>query len=193
MAKRAKRADMDARQDRARRMTRIRRLSRVMAVGCLALSGLLTAAMAFYWAATPAQTLFSQAGIASSPAAEIGVPVRVLAFAISMGPLGALVFGLLKARRCFNAFAAGDIFARTSVGYLKAFAAAVAVSAFLKPFAGAALSVLLSGSSPAGTRMLAFTIGSDTLIALLFSGMVAIIAWVMTEAGDVADENQQFV
>lgn len=187
------RVDIDGRQDREWRMQRIRSLSRLMAVGCLAASGLLTAAMAFYWATTPTRTLFSQAGIANSLATEIDLPVRALAFVISMIPLGALAYGLLSARRCFNAFAVGEIFSREPTRHLKAFAVAVAVSALLKPFAGAALSVLLSASSSTGTKTLTLNIGSDTLIALIFSGTVAIIAWVMTEASDLSDENKQFI
>jgi hypothetical protein len=50
---------------------------------------LLTAAMALYWATTPTRILLSQAGIASNPETELSLPVRTLAFAISMIPLGA--------------------------------------------------------------------------------------------------------
>lgn len=193
MARIPTRVDLYSGQDRERRMRRIRSLSRLMAIGCLVASGLLTAAMAFYWATTPTHALFSEAGMANSPATEIDLPVRVLGFVISMIPLGALVFGLLNARRCFKAFAVGEIFSREPTRHLKAFAVAVAVSALLKPFAGAALSVLLSASGSTGAKTLALNIGSDTLIALIFSGTVAIIAWVMTEASDVSDENSQFV
>ncbi|MGX5669023.1 DUF2975 domain-containing protein [Rhizobium daejeonense] len=179
--------------DRRQRMRRIRSLSRVMAAGCLVASGLLTASMALYWTTTPTRILLSQVGIANGQAAEIDFPVRALAFVISMIPLGALAYGLLNARRCFKAFSVGNIFSREPTRHLRAFAVAVAVSALLKPFAGAALSVLLSASSSAGAKTLVLNIGSDTLIALIFSGTVAVIAWVMTEASDVSDENKQFV
>lgn len=193
MAQRPTRKDIGGGQDRERRMKRIRSLSRLMAIGCLIACWLLTAAMALYWAITPTRVLFSQAGIANSLATEIDLPVRGLAFVFSMIPLGALLYGLLQARRCFNAFAVGEIFVRESTRHLGAFAVAVAVSALLKPFAGAALSVLLSASSSTGAKTLVLNIGSDTLIALIFSGTVAIIAWVMTEASAVSDENKQFV
>ncbi|MBS0535727.1 MAG: DUF2975 domain-containing protein [Proteobacteria bacterium] len=186
-------ADVPAGRDRQRRLRRVRGLSAIMAAACLTTSALLTAAMAFYWAATPTRTLLSQAGLANSPATELDVTVRALGFVVAMLPLAALIYGLLSARRCFKAFAAGDIFSRRTIGHLMAFAVAVAGSAFLKPFTGAAMSVLLSASVATGTKTLAFHIGSDTLIALIFAGAVAIIAWVMTEAADLSDENKQFV
>ncbi|WP_244491408.1 DUF2975 domain-containing protein [Bosea sp. Root381] len=184
---------MPAEQERERRLDRIRRLSRSMATGCLVTSGLLVAAMLSYWVMTPTRALFVQAGIMHGPAAEIGLAIRALAFGISMVPLGALIYGLLSARRCFDAFAAGRIFASEPIGRLKAFSIAVAASALLKPLAGAALSVLLSFSNPAGAKTLSLHVGSDMLIALIFAGTVAVIAWVMAEASDIADENQQFV
>ncbi len=185
--------DMTCEQDRERRMGRIRQLSRLMATGCLVSSWLLAAAMLVYWATTPAPAVFSQAGLAGDPAAEIDFSVRMLAFAVSMLPLGALIYGLLSARRCFNAFAAGQIFCREPIRRLKGFAMGIAASALLKPFAGAALSLLLSLHRPAGAKVLMLNIGSDTLIALIFAGTIAAIAWVMAEALDIADENRQFI
>ena len=185
--------NMPAEMDRERRMARIRRLSRAMARGCLLTSGLLAVAMLFYWTLTPTQALLSHAAIAHAPAVEIDIFTRMLAFGISMVPLGALIYGLQSARRCFEAFAAGQIFSREPIGRLKAVSIAVAASAILKPLAGAALSLLLSSSGATGAKSLALSLGSDTLIALIFAGTVAVIASVMTEAIDIADENKQFV
>ncbi|MGJ5006685.1 DUF2975 domain-containing protein [Bradyrhizobium oligotrophicum] len=178
---------------RHRRSNRIRWMSQLMAAGCLVTSGLLAAAMALYWALTPTPTLFSHAGLPNAPVTEIDWSTRALAFSIAMVPLGTLIWGLLSGRRCFDAFAAGRIFSRDSIQQLKTFAIAVAASALLKPLAGAALSVVLSFHQPAGAKTLALSIGSETLIALIFSGTVAVIAWVMTEALEIADENKQFV
>ncbi|WP_257169836.1 DUF2975 domain-containing protein [Bradyrhizobium sp. SRS-191] len=178
---------------RHRRSDRIRRLSQLMAAGCLVTSGLLAAAMVLYWTLTPTHALFSQAGIPNAPLTEIGLFTRALAFSIAMVPLGTLIWGLLSGRRCFQAFAAGRIFSGESIQQLKAFAIAVAASALLKPLAGAALSVVLSFHNQPGAKTLALSLGSDTLMALIFAGTVAVIAWVMTEALEIDDENKQFV
>ena len=178
---------------REKRMERIRRRSRSMARTCLVTSALLAAAMLLYWATTPTPILLSHAGLPAVPGAEIGLSVRVLAFTISMLPLGALIYGLLSARRCFDAFAAGRIFSTETIRWLRVFSIAVASSALLKPFAGAALSILLSWNGGSGAKTFVLSIGSDTLIALIFAGTVAVIAWVMTEAIEIFDENKQFV
>lgn len=192
MARSPQTDEMTIHSPRETRMRRIRHLSRLMATACLVTSILLSAAMAFYWIATPARTLFSHAGLPVLPT-ELDVSVRLLALAISMIPLGVLIYGLLNARYCFIAFAAGDIFSGEPVRRLKAFAIAVATAALAKPLAGAALSVVLTWNGVAGTRTLALTVDSDTLIALMFAGTVAVIAWVMAEAIDVSEENKQFV
>ncbi len=185
--------DTTTKSARERRTDRIRNLSRLMASGCLVVCVLLVVAMLFYWVTTPAQLLFSHAGLPVSPSTELDASVRIVALAISMVPLGVLIYGLLNARQCFVAFAAGHIFSGEPVARLKVFAIAVAASALLKPLAGAALSMLLSWDDVTGTRTLALTIDSDTLIALLFAGTVAVIAWVMAEAIEVSEENKQFV
>ena len=178
---------------RAIRLHRVRRLSGAMAMASAAVAVLLGAAMLLYWCLTPADTLFRQAGLVLPAPADIGLPTRLAAFAIGMIPLGALIVGLLSARRCFACFAAGHIFSGAAARGLRGFALGVGASALLKPLAGAALSVLLSALSPAHARSLVLNVGSDTLLSLLFAAMVAIIAGVLVEATEVAAENDQFV
>lgn len=178
---------------RTRRLSRIRSLSRVMAILCLGTALLLVAAMAFYWVMTPDDALIAAVGRNGATLHEIGWAIRLGGFVISMIPLSALLYGLMQARRCFTEFAGGRIFSMQTVGGLKTFSIAIAVSALLKPLAGAALSLLLSSNTVSGGRTVVLAVGSDTLLTLLFAGMVAIIAWVMTDAVALADENAQFV
>lgn len=178
---------------RAARIGRIRSLSRWMAFGCLATSAVLTAGMLVYWIATPASALFDQSGVRHGQEAGLGTLQRAAAFAISMVPLGALIFGLLSARRCFAGLATGRIFTPRTIGGLQALSMGVAASAVLKPLAGAALTVLLSWDNPDGAKTLVLAVGSDTLISLLFAGIVAVFAWIMAEAVEISDENNQFV
>jgi hypothetical protein len=182
-------SDSDA--DRAKRIGRIRTLARLMSVLCMATATLLAIGMLAYWSAMPAGTLSAQAGVPVAAAGELNLAMRLAGFAICMIPLGALIYGLFGARRCFRAFASGRIFSPETIGGLKTLSLAIVVSTVLKPLAGAALSVLLSGGP--GGRTLALNIGSDTLLALIFAGTVAVIAWVMAEAIEIADENAQFV
>ncbi|MDH7795438.1 MULTISPECIES: DUF2975 domain-containing protein [unclassified Beijerinckia] len=179
---------------RSQRLARIRRLSRLLVTACTATSVLLTLALLFYWATTPTPALLrAQAGVNGADTIELGFVIRALAFLISMVPLSALIYGLMNARQCFAAFAAGHIFSAETAGRLRNFAVAIIASAVLKPFAGAALSVLLSWHGSPGTKSLVFNVGSDTLLGMIFGGTVALIAWVMREAMTIADENAQFI
>lgn len=174
-------------------LRRIRRLSGAMATTSTAVAVLLGVAMLLYWYITPADTLFRHAGLAIPPPTDVGLPARLAAFAVAMVPLGALILGLLSARRCFNCFAAGRIFSRDAARSLQGLALGVGASALLKPVAGAALSLLLSALSPGHVHSLVLHVGSDTALSLLFATMVAIIAGVLVEAAEVAAENDQFV
>ncbi|WP_395542266.1 DUF2975 domain-containing protein [Neotabrizicola sp. sgz301269] len=178
---------------RAIRLDRVRRLSGAMATASAAVATLLGGAMLLYWCLTPADTLFRHAGLVTPPPTEIGLPLRLAGFAIAMIPLGALIAGLMSARRCFGHFSAGRIFSADAARSLRGFAFGVGASALLKPAAGAAVSVLLSALSPAQTRNLVLDIGSDLLLSLLFAAMVAVIAGVLVEGADIAAENDQFV
>jgi len=175
------------------RADRVRRLSGALAVLCLGVAALLPVLMAAYWWLTPAEVLFRQAGLALAPPAALGLPIRLGGFALAMIPLAALALGLISARRCFASFAAGRIFSAEAARALRGFALGVGASALLKPLAGAALSLLLGAASPGETRSLVLSVGSETLLTLLFAAMVAIIASVLAEAAEIAAENEQFV
>jgi hypothetical protein len=175
------------------RTDRLRRLSGALAMVCLGVALLLPALMAAYWWLTPAEALFRQAGLGLAPPPALAWPVRLAGFALAMIPLAALVLGLLSARRCFASFAAGRIFSVDAARGLRGFALWVGASALLKPVAGAALSLLLGATSPGETRSLVLSIGSDTLLTLLFAAMVALVASVLVKAAEIAAENEQFV
>lgn len=178
---------------RTNQLYRARRLSGVMATASAVVAVLLGIAMLLYWCLTPADMLFRHAGLLAPPPAYIGLSARLAAFAIAMIPLGALIVGLLSARRCFGCFAAGRIVSSDAARHLRGFALGVGASALLKPVAGAGLGLLLGTLSPSHARSLVLNIGSDTLLSLLFAAMVAVIAGVLVEAAEIAAENDQFV
>lgn len=180
-------------QARATRMKRIRQVSALMSHACLAVAAALILALTAYWWTAPAEDLLRHVGVPSASPSDLPMSLRFATFAIAVIPLAALVYGLVAARRCFSACAAGRVFSREATGGLRAFAFAVALSALLKPLAGAALSLAFSAAGSSRQHSLVLAVGSDTLLSLLFAGMVALIAWIISEASEIADENQQFV
>lgn len=183
----------DPSQTSADPLRRARVLSKAMSLLCLGTAIALPAGLAAYWLLTPLEALLREAGVPGVSVLDIGWVGRLTAMMISAVPLVCLVWGLLQARRCFQAFAAGRFFTAEGIYGLRGFAMALFASALLRPVAGAALSVLLSWGAGVGKRALVISLGSDTLLSLLFAGMIVIITWVMTEARSLADENAQFV
>lgn len=100
---------------------------------------------------------------------------------------------MLRARRSFQSFGEGRFFTADNVRALRDLAIAVFASALLKPVAGAILSIMLSWRTYATGKTLAISIGSDSLLSLLFAGLVAVIAWLMAEASAISEENAQFI
>ncbi|MBN9217015.1 MAG: DUF2975 domain-containing protein [Mesorhizobium sp.] len=177
---------------RQARLNRIRFFSLMLARGCILLAVLLTVALLFYWFGASSTSIAADAQVPAGWLTDLGFGGRTAAFLISVVPLACLIMALLAARRCFIAFAVGDFFSLEPARGLRDFALGLA-SALLKPFSAAALSVLLSLDAPAGQHRLTLGIGSDTILALLAAGTIAVIAWVMTEAAAIAEENRQFV
>ncbi|MET2826937.1 DUF2975 domain-containing protein [Mesorhizobium shangrilense] len=178
---------------RQARLNRIRFFSLMLARGCLLLAALLTLGLLFYWFSTSAASIAADAQIPREWLTDLDVGRRAAGFAISFVPLGCLILALMSARRCFNAFAVGNFFGQAPVKGLRNFALGLLASVLLKPFSAAALSVLLSSDAPAGQHRLTLGFGSDTMLALLAAGLIAVIAWVMAEASTLAEENAQFI
>lgn len=175
-----------------RRLIRLRRLSSTMAVLCVAVLLLLVALMVFYFATTPWTTLVSHLGMAKTDAPGNETLLRICGGLITLLPLTALGLGLMAARSCFVNLAHGEVFSHGVVAGLRGFAFWLLLSTLLQVMAGAALSILFSLGA-GGPGQLAISLGSDTLLALLFAGTVLVISTVMSEAVYVAQDNAQIV
>jgi hypothetical protein len=178
---------------RPARLARISAISRLLAYACTGISFLLAVGLLAYWLASPDEAILRDAGLTGFAFHPIGWLVRLMALAVSALPVAGLIWGLSRVRRCFNSFAAGRFFTADNVAGLRDLAIAMLVSTLLKPLIGALLSILLSWQTYAQGQSIVIALGSDTLLALLFAGLVAVTAWVMAEANAIADEHAQFV
>ena len=178
---------------RQTRLRRIRLCSLVLARCFVALAVVLTIAVLSYWLAAPSASIAMDANIPQEWLNDIGLGRRLAGFAISFVPLACLIFALMAARRAFRAFATGQFFGQNAIRSLRYFGLGLLASAMLRPVSWAALSVLLSLDAPAGQHRLTLGLDSDTLLALLTAGIVAVMTWVISEASALADENAQFI
>ncbi|TAI61872.1 DUF2975 domain-containing protein [Bradyrhizobium sp. Leo170] len=178
---------------RPKRLERIRVVSRILARSCMGVSIVLAVALAAYWMVSTDEAILRDARLGGIAIRPIGWPVRLAGLAISAVPLACLIWGLLQARRCFESFAANRFFTPENSSRLRGLATAMLASAVLKPVVGAALSVVLSWQTYAQGKDLVINLSSDSLLALLFAGLVSVTAWVLAEANSIAEENAQFV
>ncbi|WP_454813631.1 DUF2975 domain-containing protein [Labrys neptuniae] len=178
---------------RMERTRRIRVTGRYMAPFCAILAIVLVGLMLLYWAVMPSERLLADARLAAPGYGDLSLATRILACMVSMAPLGALVWGLMQARRTFRSFSTGSLFEADAIQGLRGLALALLVSAAARPFCGAALSVILSWNGLPGTRTLAISLDSSMLIEIVFAALVMVIAWILSEAAAIADENAQFV
>lgn len=176
------------------RSRRIRQLSRALATSCLLLMVALPVAVVGYWIVADAQQLALRAQL---PAQAIQAPLetwqRGAGALLTLLPVTLLMIGLGQARQCFRRFVAGEVFSAYTVRCLRRFAGWVTASVAAGMVTATAISVLLTLNNPPGLRHLAISIGSDQLFTLFFAGMVWLMAAVIGEAMELADENAAFV
>lgn len=174
-------------------LKRIRGVSRVLASACTFVAIALSVGLLAYWIVSSDEAILVDARLTGIAIHPIGWLVRFASLAISALPLACLIWGLLRVRRCFASFAQGRFFTAENVARLRDLALAMVASTLLKPVAGALLSLILSWQTYATGESVVIHLSSDSLLALLFAGLVAVTAWVMAEANAIADENAQFV
>ncbi len=89
------------------RSRRVRFLSRMLAFLCVGISIILAAGLAAYWIVSTDEIIHLDARLPGIAIHPIGWDIRLAGMAISALPLACLIWGLLRVRRCFEAFAEG--------------------------------------------------------------------------------------
>lgn len=117
----------------------------------------------------------------------------ILGFVVSMIPGSLAVYAVLRLRQLFDFYAQGLIFTAENIRCLRGFALATLGFALVKPVAGALMSVVLTMTNPPGQRMLAISFGSSELTTLFVGCVFLIIAWIMDEGRELAEEQAQIV
>jgi hypothetical protein len=173
-------------------------LSRLLAWACLALAVLLPVAAVFSVWQTSAAGMLGQMGIRLPSGASLdSLPIAAwqygAAVGISLLPVGAVAYALLRAHQCFNGFVREDIFSLATVRHLRGFAAGLLVSSSAALLAPTAIVWLLTLYAPAGGRILTVSLGAQQLLMLLFSGIVWQMGHAMTRAVEIAEDNAQII
>ena len=115
---------------------------------------------------------------------------RMLAFACASVPLMVAVWGLLTLRQLFEHFARHDIFSEATSRTSRALALSLFAFVITAFAAEAPISYFLTRASD---HVVTFSLGLEDLVALFAAAAVAVIARVIPEATELADENAKSV
>ena len=177
--------------------SREQRLSAVCAAGCGILAIGIPLAVAAFWALGSWETLALVRLIPPDILGDMSPGVqpwqRVVGAAIDLVPALLLAFGLVRARRCLQAFARGDFFAAEVIGGLKAYAAASFWAAIAGIVAVPVLSVAITLANRPGHKELSADLSGAQVLNLLAAAIVWVIAQALVRAASIARENEQFV
>lgn len=173
---------------------RIRRVSRYMKALCTAILLLVPIVLALTWIFfAEIAPLFGGLERIPYDLDRLGWPHLLAGFAVSLLPAGVVLYGVYRLRRLFDLYGQGIVFGAENASCIRGFALALLGSAILKPFVGAALSVILTISNDPGKRVLAIELSSTDLAILFLGGVLLVISWVMREGSALAAENAQIV
>lgn len=158
------------------------RMLKLLVPCCLALAVLL-----------PALTLYGLWTTRAGPTAVLDGGLRIMLITLGLLPVLGLAYGLVRAARCLRGMARGEVFGRGTVRHLRGFAVGMFLSAGAGALVGPATSVALAWATPAGARSISLQLDSQTLLMLLFAGILWQVAHVMTHAAELAEEHAQIV
>ncbi|MEE4362123.1 MAG: hypothetical protein V2I63_11445 [Pseudomonadales bacterium] len=169
----------------------LERLSAALGPACLLLAILLPSAVLWNWFAIGPTRIAAQAGIALP--ADFLWWQWLLGTGLALTPVGFMASALLAARRCFMLFRAGRCLQRETSEVLRIFGLRVlyaGIAGLLVPTL--LIAVLTGGSDPQHIRW-EIHMGSSSLLAVVFGGMLAAMACVLDRAVTIAEEHAQII
>jgi uncharacterized membrane protein YraQ (UPF0718 family) len=133
--------------------------------------------------------------------AQLGAPLtdqvpfddRFYALLVFSIPTAFAIWALFAAARLFALFAKGEVFSRLALQSLNNVALALFFNAVASILVKPPISFLLTRDNPPGHRLMSLGIAPGDVLVLFLAGTALVIARVMTEARNVADENASFV
>jgi len=170
------------------RLPRIAGALYVLSVGALVIIPILIALALF----SPSLALFELPKFTEIPRAQWGLLTWIGLFS---GFLPAPFFWMAvnAMRRLFGVYRLGDPLAPNVGPLIKSIGTNLLYGALLGVAVVPIQSSLMSWANPAGERMVAVSLSSNSVGFFLVAGLLILIGWSMTEATRIAAENREFV
>ena len=103
------------------------------------------------------------------------------------------LFMLWQAWLLFGAYGRGQVFDAPAIAPVRRLAWALVAAAVLRPLSSTLSVLLLTWNNPPGQRQLVFSVSWEDYLCVLFGGLLIAMAWAMTEAGRIEQDNAGFV
>ena len=116
-----------------------------------------------------------------------------LGFLASMLPGSLMVYAVWHLRALFGLYGQGQIFTAKNAMHLRRFALAVLGMTLAGPVSNTLVILALTYGNPVGQRMLSISFSSSQLVVLFMGVMFLVIAWVMDEGRELAEDQAQIV
>lgn len=171
---------------------RLSRHARIAALASRFLAVALPSTVAMLWAAGTAKNA-AIAGFGLPPDHTISAAQTLSAFALSVIPAAFVALGLIALASCFDAFAKGDWFGAAQPKALSRtgiWLVAAGISGLVLP---TVIGLVVSLNAPVGERVLAISLSSDGVLAMLFGMAFWILGHLWSLARNIAAENAEFV
>jgi hypothetical protein len=118
---------------------------------------------------------------------------RLAALAVELIPTSLVVWALLELHRLFRLYAASEVFSQAALRHLSRVATLMFCFVPISFVAEFPVTAALTWARGAGHREISMTLTSTDISFLFMAGVVLVIARVMAEARNMADENASFV
>ena len=135
----------------------------------------------------------AQLGSLAAANAVVAPITRLALFAIVVPSLLLGLFMLLQGWMLFGAYGRGQVFGPEAVGPVRRLAWAFLAAAALRPLSNTLSTLVLTWHNPPGGRQLVLGVSSDDYLSLMFGVLLLAMAWAMTEASRLEQDNAGFV
>jgi Protein of unknown function (DUF2975) len=172
---------------------KIRSMSKKLSLFCLCMFIVLPILVPFMWQGDIA-SLAQRANISpDSIQNPIQMWQRVAGVLLTEVPVLCMCLGLWQVRKCFQGFARGEVFTIGAVIHLKQFSVWMMRSAVAALVVGMLLSSLLTLGNAPGSRFVAIGISTEQVLLLFFSCVVWLMAEIIRQGHELAQENSTFI
>jgi uncharacterized membrane protein YidH (DUF202 family) len=169
----------------------IRVLSTILAHATLALGLALPVMLVWVWLQKPGYMIAQLTG--HFPTTTPSLIENWAAILLCLVPVLVLCRGLWATWQCFQRFAKGNYLSSHTVTALCSLGGCMAVAGTLGLIVPTLLGLLISRNAAEGEHLLIISIGSSTLLQILFGGLVWVIGKIMALAVQISEDYAQIV